>query len=219
MKAAVVHAYDRPLSIEDVPIPKPGPEQVLVRIEASGLCHTDIHAGRGEWPVKPPERRAAMTSLRDAAEEFLAHERIAVAGVSRDTRQPANLIYRRLRASRHHVFAVNPNADEVEGDRCYASVVDIPAAVNGVVVVTPPGAAAGVVEDCAAAGVPRVWIHRGLGPGSLTDAAVAACRAHGISVIPGGCPNMFGATSDPAHRSMRRMLTLAGKLPRSVDDP
>ena len=54
MKAAVVHAYDRPLSIEDVPIPKPGPEQVLVRIEASGLCHTDIHAARGEWPVKPP---------------------------------------------------------------------------------------------------------------------------------------------------------------------
>jgi len=54
MKAAVVHAYDRPLSIEDVPIPVAGPEQVLVRIEASGLCHTDIHAARGEWPVKPP---------------------------------------------------------------------------------------------------------------------------------------------------------------------
>ena len=53
MKAAVVHAYDRPLSIEDVPIPVAGSEQVLVRIEASGLCHTDIHAARGEWPVKP----------------------------------------------------------------------------------------------------------------------------------------------------------------------
>ena len=53
MKAAVVHSFDAPLSIEDVPIPEPGPEQVLVRIEASGLCHTDIHAARGEWPVKP----------------------------------------------------------------------------------------------------------------------------------------------------------------------
>ena len=53
MKAAVVHAYDRPLAIEDVPVPEPGAEQVLVRIEASGLCHTDIHAARGEWPVKP----------------------------------------------------------------------------------------------------------------------------------------------------------------------
>jgi alcohol dehydrogenase, propanol-preferring len=53
MKAAVVHAFDRQLEIEDVPVPEPGAEQVLVRIEASGLRHTDIHAARGEWPVKP----------------------------------------------------------------------------------------------------------------------------------------------------------------------
>jgi propanol-preferring alcohol dehydrogenase len=53
MRAAVVHSFAEPLSIEDVPIPEPGAEEVLVRIEASGLCHTDIHAARGEWPVKP----------------------------------------------------------------------------------------------------------------------------------------------------------------------
>lgn len=53
MKAAIVHDFNRPLTIEDVPMPEAGPEQVLVRIEASGLCHTDIHAARGEWPVKP----------------------------------------------------------------------------------------------------------------------------------------------------------------------
>src|SRR3954447_13438249 len=53
MKAAVVHDFSRPLTIEDVPTPEPRPEQVLVRIEANGLCHTDIHAARGEWPVKP----------------------------------------------------------------------------------------------------------------------------------------------------------------------
>src|SRR3954451_4246945 len=53
MKAAVVHDFSHPLTIEDVPTPEPGAEQVLVRIAASGLCHTDIHAARGEWPVKP----------------------------------------------------------------------------------------------------------------------------------------------------------------------
>lgn len=53
MRAAVVTAFDAPLLLEDVPIPEPGPEQVLVRIEVSGLCHTDIHAARGEWPVRP----------------------------------------------------------------------------------------------------------------------------------------------------------------------
>ena len=53
MKAAVVHAFDQALSIDERPIPGPGTEQVLVRLETCGLCHTDIHAARGEWPVKP----------------------------------------------------------------------------------------------------------------------------------------------------------------------
>jgi alcohol dehydrogenase, propanol-preferring len=53
MKAAVVRSFDRPLVLEDVPIPAPGAGQVLVRVETCGLCHTDIHAARGEWPVKP----------------------------------------------------------------------------------------------------------------------------------------------------------------------
>jgi alcohol dehydrogenase, propanol-preferring len=53
MKAAVVHSFGRPLVVEDIPIPVPGSEQVLVRIETCGLCHTDIHAAQGDWPVKP----------------------------------------------------------------------------------------------------------------------------------------------------------------------
>jgi propanol-preferring alcohol dehydrogenase len=53
MKAAVVRSFDQPLAIEDLPIPEPGPGQVLVRVETCGLCHTDIHAARGEWPLKP----------------------------------------------------------------------------------------------------------------------------------------------------------------------
>lgn len=53
MKAAVVHEFNRPLTVEDVPVPTPGPGEVLVKIETSGLCHTDIHAAHGDWPVKP----------------------------------------------------------------------------------------------------------------------------------------------------------------------
>ncbi|HEX8207906.1 MAG TPA: CoA-binding protein [Solirubrobacteraceae bacterium] len=157
-----------------------------------------------------------MSTLREAADEFLAQRRIAVAGVSRDPKQPANLIYRRLRDHGHDVFAVNPHAGEVEGDRCYASVADLPGPVDGVVVVTPPEASAGIVDECAAAGVPRVWLHRGLGPGSLSDEAVERGRAQGMRVIPGGCPNMFGPTSDPAHRCMCAVLRWTGKIPKEV---
>ena len=53
MRAAVVRDFHKPLVIEERPIPQPGDGQVLVRVEASGLCHTDIHAAHGDWPVKP----------------------------------------------------------------------------------------------------------------------------------------------------------------------
>jgi len=53
MRAAVVTAFTAPLEMQDLPVPEPGPGQVLVRIECTGLCHTDIHAARGDWPVTP----------------------------------------------------------------------------------------------------------------------------------------------------------------------
>jgi propanol-preferring alcohol dehydrogenase len=53
MKAAVVHDFTKPLVIEDVPKPTPGANEVVVKVVSSGLCHTDIHAAHGDWPVKP----------------------------------------------------------------------------------------------------------------------------------------------------------------------
>ncbi|WMT73386.1 zinc-dependent alcohol dehydrogenase [Bradyrhizobium sp. Ash2021] len=53
MKAAVVHAFGKPLVIEDVAVPVPGPGEVLVKVIACGVCHTDLHAAEGDWPLKP----------------------------------------------------------------------------------------------------------------------------------------------------------------------
>jgi len=53
MKAAVVHTFGQPLQIEEVPVPEVPPGQVLVKVAASGVCHTDLHAAEGDWPVKP----------------------------------------------------------------------------------------------------------------------------------------------------------------------
>ena len=53
MKAAVVHELGKPLAIEEVPVPQPREDQILVRLAATGICHTDLHAANGDWPVKP----------------------------------------------------------------------------------------------------------------------------------------------------------------------
>ena len=72
MKAAVVRQFNTPVVLEDRPIPEPGPGQVLVKIEASGLCHTDIHAAHGDWPVKPapsPPPAANKSSVTSGASD------------------------------------------------------------------------------------------------------------------------------------------------------
>jgi predicted CoA-binding protein len=111
---------------------------------------------------------------------------------------------------------VNPAAAEVEGDTCYPNVESVPGGVDAVVVVTTPTAAESVVRDCAKAGVKRVWLHRGVGPSSVSEAAAAFGREHGIQVIAGGCPNMFLPGTDVGHKCMRWWQSLTGALPKDV---
>ncbi len=143
-----------------------------------------------------------MATIEELARDFLAQRRIAVAGVSRDPRQTANLIYRHLRETGHEVVPVNPGAREVEGAPCYPDLRSVPGPVDGVMVVTRPEAAPGLVRECAALGIPRVWMHRAFGAGSLSAEAVRIGREQGMRVIPGACPLMFGRGADPFHRCL-----------------
>jgi predicted CoA-binding protein len=141
--------------------------------------------------------------MADAAREFLAQKRIAVAGVSRDPKQAANLIFRKLRDTGHDVVAVNPRASEVEGSTCYDRLASAPQPIDAVVIATPPDAADGIVEECAALGIGRV-----------SDSAVAACRKHGIHVIAGACPMMFCEPVDTGHKCIRWIMRVSGQMPK-----
>jgi predicted CoA-binding protein len=158
-----------------------------------------------------------MTTIGDAAAEFLSHKRIAVAGVSRNPQgHGANIVYQRLRERGYHAFAVNPSADTVEGDPCYHDLASIPGGVDGVVIGTTPAAAESVVRECVALGIPRVWMHRGPGDGSVSAAATEYGRKHGLTVIDGACPLMYGPTADFGHRAMCWMFNLVGRIPKQV---
>jgi len=149
--------------------------------------------------------------------DFLAQKRIAVAGVSRDnSRHPAgNLIYRRLKKTGHEVFAVNPNLQAFEDDRCYPDLQSIPGGVDGVVIITRPEVTERIVRDCQKTGVSRVWMHQSLGKGSsVSPAAVEYCQQHDISVIAGACPMMYGPGVDVGHTCIRWILGLTGGLPK-----
>jgi uncharacterized protein len=155
--------------------------------------------------------------IGEAAAEFLANKRIAVTGVSRHPQDHgSNNVYKRLRERGYEVFAVNPNAEQVEGDRCYRDLRSIPDGVGAVVIGTSPDRAEATMRECAELGIKHVWMHRGPGAGSVSATATAYGREQGINVIPGGCPLMFQPVSDGGHRAMRFVFSLTGAVPKEV---
>lgn len=165
-----------------------------------------------------------MSIIDPLVKEFLAQKRIAVAGVSRTREDAANLIYRKLRGTGHAVFAINPNTQSFDGDRCYPDLKSLPEPVDGVVIVTRPATTAQIVRQCIEVGIPRVWMHCALGTRprfarklasaitSVSEEAVRLCRENNIAVIPGGCPMMFCSPVDFGHKCMRWTLRLIGGL-------
>jgi predicted CoA-binding protein len=158
-----------------------------------------------------------MTSIAAAAADFLSHKRIAVTGVSRHpASHGSNVVYKRLRDRGYQVFAVNPNASEVEGDHAYPDLKSIPGGVEGVVIGTRPEIAEKTMHEIVELGVPRAWMHCSFGAGSVSKPAAEYGRQHGVTVIDGGCPLMFGSTSDGGHKVMRFFGSLMGSVPRQV---
>jgi predicted CoA-binding protein len=149
-----------------------------------------------------------MKTVKEAAAEFLANKRIAVTGVSRSSPRDhgANTVFKRLRDRGYEVFAINPNADEVEGSPSYPDLRSVPGGVDAVVIATRPEIADETMRECVDLGITSVWMHRGPGAGSVSVTATDYGRAKGVTVIDGGCPLMFEPTADFGHKVMRVLL-------------
>jgi predicted CoA-binding protein len=158
-----------------------------------------------------------MVTIKEATTEFLGHKRIAVTGVSRNPQgHGSNIVYQRLRERGYEVFAVNPNADTIEGDRCYHDLASIPGGVEAVVIGTRPETAEATMRECDQLGIRHVWMHRSFGQGSVSPEAASFGREKGITVIDGGCPLMFDPTADFGHKCMRYVFSWTGKVPKEV---
>jgi len=140
--------------------------------------------------------------------EFLAQPRLAVVGVSHNAKDFSRSLFRELRSRGYDAVPVNPAVPEVDGVACFARVQDIQPAVENALLMTSPAVSNIIVQDCAAAGVKRVWLYRARGKGAVSPEAVAYCEGRGISVIPGECPFMFlpdGAWFHRFHGWVRRI--------------
>ena len=156
-----------------------------------------------------------MTSFIRTVEEFKTLQRIVVVGVSRTKKDAANLIYLKLRDSGYQVFAVNPNADIVEGDQCYPDLSSIPTNVEGVVLVTRPEISRQYADECVNLNIPYVWMHKSFMASSISEEAINICKRNKIKAIAGGCPMMFYEPVDFGHKCMRWILKISGGFPNT----
>jgi predicted CoA-binding protein len=133
-------------------------------------CHSGRKANACcEWfstHTRTRDDGVVMRPIEEAAAVFLANKRIAVTGVSRTPKgHGSNAVYKRLRDRGYDVFAVNPNADMVEGDKCFASLGEIPDGVEAVVIATRPDIAQATMSECHDLGITQTWMHRAFGAG------------------------------------------------------
>ena len=150
-----------------------------------------------------------MTTRADV-DDFLASERIAVVGVSRTGRKFGRAAYRELKAKGYDVVPVHPEAADIDGDPCAASLAAVAPPVDGVLVVVPPARALDVVREAERAGINRVWLQQG----AQSDEAIRFCHQHGMRVVADECILMFARPTGFVHRAHRWIASAIGQVPR-----
>lgn len=149
-----------------------------------------------------------MTARQDIG-DFLSQKRLAVVGVSRSPKDFTRALFRELRQRGYDAVPVNPNTAEVDGVQCFPHVQDVSPPVEGALLLTKPPVTDQVVQECADAGIRRIWIYRGAGAGT-----VSSCQANAIRVIAGECPFMFLPDAAWLHRVHGFCRKLVGTYPR-----
>lgn len=107
----------------------------------------------------------------------------AVVGVSKDPKKYGHQVYKNLRGAGYRVYCVNPNADEVLGDKCYPSLEALPIKPDVVDVVVPPKITEDIVRACKKLRITKVWMQ----PGSESEMAIKFCEENGIDIVHGVC--------------------------------
>jgi predicted CoA-binding protein len=154
-----------------------------------------------------------MTTMKQV-DDFLGLKRIAVVGVSRDPKGFGTVLWQEFRQRRYEAIPVNPVAEEIDGQPCFARVQDIDPPVEGALIMTSAKSTDQVVADCAEAGIKHVWMYGGMAPGAKTKTAVAFCEEHGIDVVAGLCPYMFMEGTPAFHAPHRVWKKITGSFPK-----
>jgi predicted CoA-binding protein len=150
-----------------------------------------------------------MKNSKKTVDEFIRLKSFAVVGASRNKDKFGTAIYRDLKTRGFKVWAVNPKADMVEGDRCYAGLGALPEKPEGVIIVIPPSDTIPVIEEAAKLGIKYVWLQQG----ANSPEGETRCKELGLNFVSGDCIFMFMEPMESFHKFHRFLNKLFGKMP------
>lgn len=146
---------------------------------------------------------------REVIDQFLAQENLAVFGVSRGGKKFGNAVYKDLKEKGWNVFAVNPNSDEIEGDKCYRDINGLPEKVTGAVLCIQPEESSKVVKNLFEKGITNIWLQQG----AESKEAVSFCEENKMNIVYGRCVMMFSEPVKGGHKIHRWVNKVFGKMP------
>jgi uncharacterized protein len=121
--------------------------------------------------------------LKELINEFMSQKRFAVVGATDNPQKYGNQIVKNLKKRGYEVYPINPKLNELEGLKCYATLVDIPVKVEVVDFVVPPGVTEEILKQCKELGLDRIWLQ----PGSESETAIAFCHDNNLKVVHSVC--------------------------------
>ncbi len=146
--------------------------------------------------------------MNAAIQDFINGKRIAVAGASRKGTKFGNAASKELGARGYQVYLIHPQAQEIDGQKCYPNLAALPSRVDGVLVSVPPGQAEGVLREAAGSGVRNVWLQAG----AETPELLALANDLGLNLVSGKCILMYAQPVQSFHRWHRWFCQLTGQL-------
>jgi len=145
----------------------------------------------------------------NAIQDFLEPKKLAIAGASRNPKKFGGTVVTELKKRGYELYPVHPEADEIQGFRCYRSVADLPEGVDHLYMATQKSLAAGLVSEAVARGIRMVWIQQH----ADTPEALELAEKGKIRMISGKCIFMFLDPVNGPHAFHRWLVKLFGKYP------
>jgi len=147
---------------------------------------------------------------KESISQFLAPKKLAIAGVSRNTKKFGYAIFNELRQKGYEICPINPNTDEIDGIKCYKSVSEIPADFEKLFIVTPKNETDLILKQASEKGIKHVWIQQM----SNTKETSEIATKNGINLIEKECIFMFAEPVTSVHKFHRIIMKIFGQIPK-----